>query len=318
MNLNRPHIVIIGAGVSGLTAAFRLNQAGYQTTILEKSTQPGGQLATTELNVSNLRARPLPIEHYYHHVFRGDIHLIKLCDELNIANALEWRDSTMGYYTQNKLHKFGTPLSLLRFTPLSVINRLKFIGSVLRLQFLTSQSRAEQWAAYTWFQKQGYSTVWNIIWKPLFDMKFGEWADRISLVWLWDKLQMRGKSRGKSGNSEQLGYMQGSFKTLCDALSKKVLSGGTQLRLNASIDQILHDRETGKFRIKTSDGDIEADKVICTTSARILERIVPFSEAFQKKLNQYRYTYIYRGTYPTITHFGSQTTKQSPAPLSII
>lgn len=40
------NIVLIGAGLSGLTAAFRLQKAGYQVTLLEKASRSGGAIAS--------------------------------------------------------------------------------------------------------------------------------------------------------------------------------------------------------------------------------------------------------------------------------
>lgn len=39
--------IVVGAGLSGLAAAYRLQQAGYQVTVLERADKPGG-LAQTE------------------------------------------------------------------------------------------------------------------------------------------------------------------------------------------------------------------------------------------------------------------------------
>ncbi len=40
-------IVIIGAGISGLTIAYLLNKLGYDITVLEKKTEPGGSIETS-------------------------------------------------------------------------------------------------------------------------------------------------------------------------------------------------------------------------------------------------------------------------------
>ena len=40
----RKHIIIIGGGVGGLTAAYELAKAGHRVTILEKQTRAGGRL----------------------------------------------------------------------------------------------------------------------------------------------------------------------------------------------------------------------------------------------------------------------------------
>ena len=40
-------IVIIGAGISGLTIAYLLNKLGYDITVLEKKKEPGGSIETS-------------------------------------------------------------------------------------------------------------------------------------------------------------------------------------------------------------------------------------------------------------------------------
>ena len=41
-----PKVVVIGAGLAGLTSAYRLAQSGWQVCLLEKNTYPGGRAAS--------------------------------------------------------------------------------------------------------------------------------------------------------------------------------------------------------------------------------------------------------------------------------
>jgi len=43
---NKRKIIIIGAGISGLTAAYLLDKEGYHITVLEKKKEPGGSIET--------------------------------------------------------------------------------------------------------------------------------------------------------------------------------------------------------------------------------------------------------------------------------
>jgi renalase len=45
-----PPIVVVGAGISGLSAARRIEAAGCRVVVLEKSSTPGGRMATRHLN----------------------------------------------------------------------------------------------------------------------------------------------------------------------------------------------------------------------------------------------------------------------------
>lgn len=46
-NLERKHIAIIGAGITGLSAAYHLQKAGHSVVLLEKSSQAGGAIRTS-------------------------------------------------------------------------------------------------------------------------------------------------------------------------------------------------------------------------------------------------------------------------------
>ncbi|MDI6780018.1 MAG: FAD-dependent oxidoreductase [Bacteroidota bacterium] len=44
------HVVIVGAGISGLAVAYWLNAKGYDVTVLEKDSNPGGTMKTLNEN----------------------------------------------------------------------------------------------------------------------------------------------------------------------------------------------------------------------------------------------------------------------------
>ena len=44
-----PRVVVVGAGLAGLTAAYRLNQAGYHVTVLEAQDRVGGRVRSLTL-----------------------------------------------------------------------------------------------------------------------------------------------------------------------------------------------------------------------------------------------------------------------------
>lgn len=47
--MNRVDVIVVGAGMAGLTAAARLQQSGITTTVLDKGRAPGGRMATRRL-----------------------------------------------------------------------------------------------------------------------------------------------------------------------------------------------------------------------------------------------------------------------------
>jgi protoporphyrinogen oxidase len=105
-------IAVLGAGVAGLVAAYRLTQAGHTVDVYERWPGLGGQAATLDVGEGHL------LERYYHHLFSTDRHITALYDELGMPDELEWLSSSVAYFTGGRQWPFVTPMDLLRFRPL--------------------------------------------------------------------------------------------------------------------------------------------------------------------------------------------------------
>ncbi|HEV2354522.1 MAG TPA: FAD-dependent oxidoreductase, partial [Puia sp.] len=104
-------IGVVGAGVAGLTAAYRLANAGHQVEVFEASDHVGGLAAGFPVAGTTL-------EKYYHHIFTSDTCIREMVDELGIRDSLHWFTSQMGATNKGKIYPFGTPRQILSFSPL--------------------------------------------------------------------------------------------------------------------------------------------------------------------------------------------------------
>ena len=246
-------IAVVGAGLAGLTAALRLAEQGYRVRIFERYPRPGGLARTLEVGGE-------PLEAFYHHLFTSDQACIALVEELGLGEALEWLPSRMGIWTDGRLWDFGTPASLLRFRPLGLVDKVRFVLATLRLQLNSSYAPYERVTAADWIRRTQGERVWRTIWGPLLDQKFSDRAERIAMVWLWGKLRLRGRSRSESGMGERLGYMRGSFARLVEALEQRLAAVGVELHLSDAVRRI--DRDHSRFEIVTRSTRHGADLVV--------------------------------------------------------
>jgi protoporphyrinogen oxidase len=211
-------IAVLGAGVAGLVAAYRLTQAGHRVDVYERWPGLGGQAATLDVGEGHR------LERYYHHLFSTDRHIAALYDELGMPDELEWLSSSVAYFTQGRQWPFVTPLDLLRFRPLPPPSRVRLGAVVLALQRGPGNPAPfENVTARAWIERWMGRPAWQSLWGPLLRGKFGERADEIAMVWLQNKLRLR---RGDDAAEEKLGYPRRSWEPLFGALQARIEAGG--------------------------------------------------------------------------------------------
>jgi protoporphyrinogen oxidase len=261
---------IIGGGYAGLTAAYELQKHGYAVTVLEKYGQWGGQAATLPL----LGTR---IEHFYHHLFGSDSHILALMDELGIADQLRWIESKVGVFSEGQIYDFVTPMDLIRFKPLSLLNRIKMGLMYLYLGRVDNWQRLEQITAYEWIRRYMGQEIYDKFWGALLRGKFGDLADEVSMTWLWGKIKVRGSSRQGATAKEKLAYPIGSFEIITQALLGRLQTGGAELGLNQEVIglETAPDDPRRVTGARTKKETIPFDVVIATVPGYNLLEIAP-------------------------------------------
>lgn len=279
----RPHVVVIGAGFTGLTAAWELARRGVAVTVLEADAEVGGLAGTFEVNGERL-------EKFYHHWFTNDAHVGDLVKELGAEGDVVYRPTRTGMYYANNFFKLSTPADVLRFAPLPFSDRVRLGLLALRARRVERWMDLEHRTAAEWLRSLGGEKVYRVVWEPLLNGKFGaDVAPEISAVWFWNKLKLRGGSRGKGGG-EVLAYYRGGFAALAGRVADAVRGLGGEIRLNTPATALVVEqgRVTG---VETARGVIAADAVLATQPLPLFAGMVaPHTSAeYVESLQRIRY-----------------------------
>ncbi|MBU0618851.1 FAD-dependent oxidoreductase [Patescibacteria group bacterium] len=237
-------ILIVGAGFTGLSAAWYLNQAGYSVVVIEKTDQVGGLAGGwREKNWQWY------LDKHYHHVFSSDKILKKFLKELGLIKQLFFKKPTTAFWVNNQaegLFNSLTPRSLLTLGQLKLTHRWQ---------------KLETKTASQWLKKRLGKHNFNTYWQPLFSGKFGRYQDQISLAWFWARIKARTFS---------LGYYSGGFQQLAEAIVKQLKIRGVKFYFDQEVKQI-----TPGFKIRTQKQSFKAEKLLLTTPLPTVLKLVP-------------------------------------------
>lgn len=241
---------IIGAGATGLTAAWDAVRAGHQVTVLEAADELGGLAASLDVG-------GVPLERYYHHIFRSDKAMIALIEELGLGDALRFHKPTTGIYRGGKLIDFTTPFDMLRFPEFGPVDAVRFAGSSAVLKAVRKGGdRYNDLTALAWLRKWAGRKATAAIWEPLLRGKFGDRAEQVSMAWLWARIHCR---------TFELGYVDGGFERVYAALRDGIEEHGGKVEFGKAVQSIRQDG-ADEAVVTCADGSSYAfERLIVTT-----------------------------------------------------
>ena len=276
------HIGVIGGGFAGLTAALRLAQAGHRVTLWEKG-RLGGQAAT--FPVADTR-----LEIFYHHLFQSDAAIADLARETGVGDALQWLPSNVGYFADGRIYPLNGAMDLLRLGCIPFIDRLRVGIVTAYLQRVKAWKKYESVTAHEWLSRALGKRAYDRTLGAQLRAKFGSYYDKIPMVWFWGKIWLRTTSRRSPLEQEKLGYFDGSFQVIVDALVSACIAAGVEIVPDGLAS--IAPRNEGGWDVTRSSGERHEgfDALLATVPSHIFQSIAPpLPKDYVEKLNALEY-----------------------------
>jgi len=257
-------IAIIGAGLTGLVAGYRLSQKGHKVTIFEKGSDIGGLMGGFKIAGTSL-------EKAYHHIFSTDNYIIDLAKELGLFEKLSWHEEKTAIYSNGQIYPFMGVIDLLKFKPLDLFSKIRLGLVKVWLQYDNNWHKYESVTAVDWMKKWCGQKAYQVIWEPLLRGKFHQYYDKISMAWLWARIHTR-------GNSGKLGYFEGGFRIIADKLAERIINNGGKIKLNT------------EFNLPKSLNDLrDFDKILYTGPSKEVDYLGAVCVIFTTKQSLSKY-----------------------------
>jgi protoporphyrinogen oxidase len=265
---------VVGGGIAGLAAAYRLRDHGHEVRVLEAGDDLGGLAATYETGGD-------PVERFYHHLSRSEETVVELAEALGLGDAVEWRVGKNAYYVDGVVHPLDTPTQILAYPHMSLYDKLRLGLLTAGVDVRGGWPRLDTYDDLRAFEDVGVEEfvvehttrgVYDQFVEPLLDAKFGERTDDVSAAWFLGRVRFRGERDLLRG--EVLGYIDGGFGRLLDRLVEAVgrdrVETGTRVTdvgtAGGRVESVTVDDGTGE-RTVASDG------VVVATMPNVLETL---------------------------------------------
>jgi protoporphyrinogen oxidase len=137
-----------------------------------------------------------------------------------------------------------------------VIAYLKYLARWQPLEKVT----AEAWAR-TWMGE----AVYEALWRPLLESKFGRHYNQVNMAWMWARFKAR---------TPRLGTYEGGFQAFIDEFAEKLRGMGVDLRLRTPVQRI-EPLPQGGLSIELEGESLTVDQCLATISPAQLARLAP-------------------------------------------
>ena len=271
-------IGVVGGGIAGLAAAYRLQEHGHEVRVFEASGQVGG-LAAVHGTAGD------PIEKFYHHLSKSERTIVDLAEDLGLGDAVEWRVGQNAYYVDGVVYPLDTPWEIAAYSHLSLYDKFRLAMLVLEIDVrggLPDLDAYENLADYEdvpikeFLVEHTTRGVYDYFWEPLLDAKFGSRKEDVSAAWLLGRIKFRGERDLLRG--EILGYLDGGFGRLLDALLDAV--GRENVTTGARVTDLATARgSVESLTVETDAGTAthDVDAAVVAAMPNVLEALTGYT-----------------------------------------
>lgn len=267
-NNNTYTTVIIGAGLSGISAANSLLKNDMKIIILEKSTRLGGRAFSFE----DPKTKEV-IDNGQHVIVGACKNFVNLITDLGSIKKFKRNqnfqvpvihDNNISFLGSNKLPwLFGLFLSIINYKHLKFKDNLKVIYAILKIIFSNSEKVSNiypkfgEWLAENKQNKQAINLFWDIIIKPAVN-------DHTNEVSTKDAFEVIKRSFLQASSNLYIAYPTEPLSDLWQPIEKKILSGSSKIKTKAIVKKFIVENNLIKYAELSNGKIIKGDFFIST------------------------------------------------------
>jgi protoporphyrinogen oxidase len=263
-----PRVGVVGGGILGTVVALRLAEAGARVTLVERADSLGGLAGAMDFAGHT-------VDRFYHVIVPSDRRMIAMAEELGLADELRFSPVGVGFLSGGELHDLNGIVDFLRFGALTPWQRARLAWFVAYCQLRSGYGGLEDVPLERWLRRHCGRGVVERIWRPLLDSRFDGRHDELPATYLWARTRRMSSARAGAERRETMGCLVGGHQRLVDAIARRAIERGVELRLGASVSGLRVDAQ-GAVRGLVVDGEsLDFELTIPTLQPPALARLLP-------------------------------------------
>ena len=257
-------IVVIGAGVGGLSTAALLSKQGKQVMVIEKSKNLGGRIVSMK---------------YRNHILDNGFHIMpfykksaifEVLKQLKIESRLQLaKVDDIAFRSSTGFHKYPKGISdLLKLSLVPFKSRIKLLQMLLPLAF-TSIEKSESWDDISLTERtKKLDPDTNAFFEAVCMLAFADTADHISLGEFTRTIIRANPFKG--GTSEFAYPYDGGYDSITNLLSEYVLENDGIIKTQCPVKKIIVEHGKVQGVMTNSDEIIHTNCVVVSYPAYLV------------------------------------------------
>ncbi len=263
------NIGIIGGGFMGLALAHKLSSQNHVVDIYERDSQVGGLATYHDFG-------EFYWDKFYHVILPTDAQLLALLKELDLEDQIKWKKTYTGVYVDESFYSVSNSKEFLLFPPLNLWQKFRLGLTILYGSRIKDWRQMEQITVEEWLVKWSGKGTYEKFWKPLLKAKLGDSYSRVSAVFIWTYIKRLFEARDAKAHQEQMGYVNGGYKTVFDQFEHKLKQKGSNVFLETTVSSIYPGDKDG-IVVEANGKSRQYDKVIFTAPVNVLNKVTDSS-----------------------------------------
>ena len=140
--------------------------------------------------------------------------MFELLDELNFNDRLVWTKVSRASFINGNIYPLEKKTDLLTFNLISIYSRLKLGWMILKTRFFIKWQSIDKLYASEWLINEIGQKAYNILWRPLLELKFKEFTNQIPAPFIWSRIKIQ---------QEKIAYIKGGLNDVIDSVEKIIL-----------------------------------------------------------------------------------------------